>query len=268
MPSKRPRPYSGYISSSQQLRGLSAKSLLPQAPVQSYRHDRKPEKDQLYAALRATQPERQRIGAKACMPSGASTDPAARGLRPMLSAAMCGCTAASPSADEPRLRTPRRPQAYAAGGRERRACRRFGARMPSISRTSRVINRNFGLAEPELHPSAQVPSPRLTYPLDDRDVLVTACGRICMHRKDQYLDRAGRSAARHQGGRRGHLARQLHELRSRFHRLGAENFAAHRQPVRPEVVTHVLGTKRHPCVRSGHKTAGSPSRTPNLRPSG
>ena len=55
--------------------------------------------------------------------------------------------------------------------------------MPSISRTNRVINRNFGLAEPESHPSAQVPSPRLTYPLHDRDVLVTACGRICMHRK-------------------------------------------------------------------------------------
>ena len=41
MPSKRPRPYSGHISSSRQLRGLSAKSLLPQAPVQSYRQDRK-----------------------------------------------------------------------------------------------------------------------------------------------------------------------------------------------------------------------------------
>ncbi|MET4698867.1 hypothetical protein ABIE65_001889 [Constrictibacter sp. MBR-5] len=25
--------------------------------------------------------------------------------------------------------------------------------------------------------------PELTYPLHDRDVLVTACGRICMHRK-------------------------------------------------------------------------------------
>ena len=25
--------------------------------------------------------------------------------------------------------------------------------------------------------------PQLTYPLHDRDVLVTACGRICMHRK-------------------------------------------------------------------------------------
>jgi len=26
-------------------------------------------------------------------------------------------------------------------------------------------------------------SPELAYPLHDRDVLVTACGRICMHRK-------------------------------------------------------------------------------------
>ena len=25
--------------------------------------------------------------------------------------------------------------------------------------------------------------PELTYPMHDRDVLVTACGRICMHRK-------------------------------------------------------------------------------------
>jgi hypothetical protein len=25
--------------------------------------------------------------------------------------------------------------------------------------------------------------PELTYPLHDRDVIVTACGRICMHRK-------------------------------------------------------------------------------------
>ena len=25
--------------------------------------------------------------------------------------------------------------------------------------------------------------PNISYPLHDRDVLVTACGRICMHRK-------------------------------------------------------------------------------------
>src|SRR6201746_903370 len=58
---------------------------------------------------------------------------------------------------------------------------------------------------------------------------------------DQYLKRAGRSKARHQGSRRGHLARQLHALRSRILRSGAENPATSRQPVRHEVVTHVLG---------------------------
>ena len=56
----------------------------------------------------------------------------------------------------------------------------------------------------------------------------------------------------HQGSRRRHLDRQLHALRSRLYRSGAENFAAPRQPVRPEVVTHVLGTFRYPCLRAGH----------------
>src|SRR5260370_26196534 len=32
-------------------------------------------------------------------------------------------------------------------------------------------------------PTAYRGLPELTYPLHDRDVLVTACGRICMHRK-------------------------------------------------------------------------------------
>src|SRR5437016_11347268 len=57
---------------------------------------------------------------------------------------------------------------------------------------------------------------------------------------DQHLKRAGRSKARHQGSRRGHLARQLHALRSRILRPGAENPATSRQPVRHEVVTHVF----------------------------
>jgi transposase InsO family protein len=45
--------------------------------------------------------------------------------------------------------------------------------------------------------------PELQYPWHDRDILVTACGRICMHKKkDQCLDRARRSETRHQGSRR------------------------------------------------------------------
>ena len=39
------------------------------------------------------------------------------------------------------------------------------------------------------------------------------------------------------------LDRILHEIRSRLHRLGAENPATSRQPVRLEAVTYVLGTK-------------------------
>jgi len=43
--------------------------------------------------------------------------------------------------------------------------------------------------------------------------------------------------------------------------LGAENLATPRQPVRSEVVTHVLGTIRYPCLRAGHRNVGDPGRT-------
>ena len=44
--------------------------------------------------------------------------------------------------------------------------------------------------------------PELTYPLHDRDVLVTACGRICMHRKRVNISTvlAGQRVG-YQGGR-------------------------------------------------------------------
>jgi len=47
-------------------------------------------------------------------------------------------------------------------------------------------------------------------------------------------------------------------LRSRLHRPEAENLATHRQPVQPEVVTHVLGTKRYLCARVGQWKCGGP----------
>ena len=59
--------------------------------------------------------------------------------------------------------------------------------------------------------------------------------------EDQHLNRAGRPKAWHQGSRRGHLARQLHALRSGILRLGAEDLATPRQPVRPEA--------RYRCLR-------------------
>jgi hypothetical protein len=78
---------------------------------------------------------------------------------------------------------------------------------------------------------------------------------------NQHLNRPCRPAPRNQRSRRRHLDRQLHELRSRLHRSGAKNLATPRQPVRPEVVTHVLGTECHLCLRAGHEISGSPSRT-------
>src|SRR6201993_2534130 len=74
--------------------------------------------------------------------------------------------------------------------------------------------------------------------------------------EDQHLHRARRPAPRHQGSRRRHLARQLQPLRSRIFRSGAEDPATSRQPVRPEVVTHVLGTVCYPCLRAGHGGTG------------
>ena len=75
-------------------------------------------------------------------------------------------------------------------------------------------------------------------------------GLRCEDRTHQYLPRPGWSARWHQGGRRGDLDRQLHALRSRLHRLGAENPATLGQPVRHAGVTHVLGTPCHPCFRA------------------
>jgi hypothetical protein len=55
--------------------------------------------------------------------------------------------------------------------------------------------------------------PDLDHPFHDRDIIVTACGRILHLRKEnQRLHRPRRTAPRHQGGRRGNLARQLHQL--------------------------------------------------------
>jgi len=94
--------------------------------------------------------------------------------------------------------------------------------------------------------------PELSYPLHDREALVTSCGRICMHRKkNQHLDRPRWTETRYQGSRRRHLAHQLHALRSRLYRSGAENLATHRQPVRHEGVTHLLETRCYPCLRVG-----------------
>ena len=103
------------------------------------------------------------------------------------------------------------------------------------------------------------------YPFHDRSILVTACWPyLPASQEDQHLNRPRRPDARNQkGNRRRHLARQLHALRSRILRSGAENLAAPRQPVRPEVVTHVLGLTR--CLPHGHVIMVRERRGPRWR---
>ena len=85
-----------------------------------------------------------------------------------------------------------------------------------------------------------------------RHSLVTACRRVCMYgKKNQRVDRPRRSARGDQGSRRRNLPRQLHELRPRLHRSGAENAANPRQPLRREVGAYLLGAFHHPCLRAG-----------------
>ncbi len=100
--------------------------------------------------------------------------------------------------------------------------------------------------------------PDVTDPVHDRDVLVTACGRICLPRKKINIStvlagqRLGITEVDEGLWIVSFMDRELPVLRSGLHRPGAENLAAPRQPVRPEVVTHVLGPFRSPSLRAGH----------------
>jgi hypothetical protein len=48
--------------------------------------------------------------------------------------------------------------------------------------------------------------------------------------------------------------------------LQLQDTANHRQPVRREVVTHVLGTNRYPCLRNGPQESWRALEDSNLRP--
>jgi len=50
------------------------------------------------------------------------------------------------------------------------------------------------------------------------------------------------------------------------HSRGTKDPANHRQPVRHEVVTHVLGTFCYLCLRAGHRKSGAP-RASEIKPS-
>ena len=74
--------------------------------------------------------------------------------------------------------------------------------------------------------------PDISYPLHDRDVVVTACGRKCMHRKRINLSHV--------------VAGQRVGIREVDDGIWIVTFMhydlGYRQPVRPEVFTYVLGT--------------------------
>ena len=94
--------------------------------------------------------------------------------------------------------------------------------------------------------------PNSTYPFHDRDILVTACGRICLHRKKINISTvlAGQTLGIKEVDDGIWLVSFMHYDLG-YYRSGAENPATPRQPVRPEVVTHVLGTFCYPCLRAG-----------------
>ena len=108
--------------------------------------------------------------------------------------------------------------------------------------------------------------PDLDYPFHDRDVLVTACGRICMHRKKINISTV--LAGQRLGIKEvddGIWIVSFMRLRSRLHRSGAENPATPRQPLRAQVVTHVLSTFCYPCVRAGQTSIWRMGRDSNPR---
>lgn len=96
--------------------------------------------------------------------------------------------------------------------------------------------------------------------------LVTACGRICMHRKKSTSRPCSPASGSASTTLTRHLARQLHAPRPRLNRPGTENLADHRQPVPHQVVTHVLGTICYLCLRAVHNKKWCPRQDSNLRP--
>ena len=100
--------------------------------------------------------------------------------------------------------------------------------------------------------------PELDYPLHDRQSLVTARGRICMYRKKINISTvlAGQKLGLKEVDDGIWLVTFMH------YDLGyidlEQDPATPRQPVRHEVVTHVLGTERYPCLRAGQCEIGAP----------
>lgn len=95
--------------------------------------------------------------------------------------------------------------------------------------------------------------PELTYPLHDRDILVTACGRICMFRKRINVSTvlAGQKLGIKEVDE-GIWLVSFMRYDLGFVDLEQKTLQPPRQPLRARVVTHVLGTFRYLCLKVGH----------------
>ena len=89
--------------------------------------------------------------------------------------------------------------------------------------------------------------PEIEYPLHDRGALVTACGRICMHRKSNISTVMDGQRL----GLKEVPPRHLHGLRPRIQRLRTEDPATYRQPVRHTDGYPCLATRGMVRVRYG-----------------
>ena len=97
--------------------------------------------------------------------------------------------------------------------------------------------------------------PELDYPFHDRDVLVTACGRICMHRKKINISTV--MAGQRLGIKEvddGIWLVSFMQYDLGYIDLEQKTLQTIDNPSRHEVVTHVLGTICYRCLRYGQQS--------------
>ncbi len=106
----------------------------------------------------------------------------------------------------------------------------------------------------------------LSYPFHDKEILITACGRICLHRKKINLSTvfAGQAVGIKEVDDAVWLVSFMH-CDLGYIDLEPQDPATPRQPLRPRVVIHVLGTFRYLCLRSVHSQIWRPQGDSNPR---
>lgn len=94
-----------------------------------------------------------------------------------------------------------------------------------------------------------------------RDVIVSACGRLCLHRKRINISTvlADRNLGIKEVDEGIRLVSFMHDDLGYFDRE-QKTLQPTRQPIRHEVVTYVLGTLRYPCVRAPQEDSSSRDR--------